>query len=326
MGRRSPGRSGGRAAAPDGRGRWKIGCPGTGRPGAGRPAIGRPGTGRACRLAFATGLSARGGGGGALYTGRGPVWGTIIRRGGTAGAAGRCGAGGAAGVAVACACAGGCAGGGTGATAGGTACTGGSGTTVRGTGGVTRGFAVCGAGGCSAADGALGATDGGAAGLTGTAGCCTAAGGAAADLISADGVAGAAGGGTGRFTGGAAAACCFCVISLSTSPGLEMCDKSILVLMASASSARAREVFAEPAACLSAWAWKCARTLSASSASIELEWVFFSVTPTSCRTSRIALLLTSSSLARSLIRIFIRLLCPPFVFPVKSSYQPHGSF
>ena len=39
MGRRSPGRSGGRGAptpAPCGRGRWKIGWPGTGRPGAGR--------------------------------------------------------------------------------------------------------------------------------------------------------------------------------------------------------------------------------------------------------------------------------------------------
>jgi hypothetical protein len=131
-------------------------------------------------------------------------------------------------------------------------------------------------------------------------------------LLSAGGAAGA----TGRFTGGAAAACCFCVISFSTSPGLEMCDRSILVLMPSGSSARAREVLAEPPACVSDWAWKCARTLSASSASIELEWVFFSVTPTIGRTSRIALLLTSSSLARSLIRIFIRLLFPPFVFPL----------
>src|SRR5579863_947737 len=39
IGRRSPGRNGGRvpgAAALPGRGRWKIGCPGTGRPGTGR--------------------------------------------------------------------------------------------------------------------------------------------------------------------------------------------------------------------------------------------------------------------------------------------------
>ena len=36
MGRRSPGRNGGRLVGAPGRGRWKIGWPGTGRPGAGR--------------------------------------------------------------------------------------------------------------------------------------------------------------------------------------------------------------------------------------------------------------------------------------------------
>jgi hypothetical protein len=56
---------------------------------------------------------------------------------------------------------------------------------------------------------------------------------------------------------------------------------------------------------------KCFRTRTGSSSSIELEWVFFSVTPTSGKTSRITLALTSSSLARSLIRIFIRSLFPP---------------
>src|SRR5579864_387864 len=56
----------------------------------------------------------------------------------------------------------------------------------------------------------------------------------------------------------------------------------------------------------------CARTFSASCSSTELECVFFSVTPTSGSASRIALLLTSSSLARSLIRILlIRLFFPP---------------
>jgi hypothetical protein len=59
---------------------------------------------------------------------------------------------------------------------------------------------------------------------------------------------------------------------------------------------------------------KCFRTRSASSSSIELEWVFFSVTPTSFSTSRIALAFTSSSLARSLIRIFIRSVFPPGTF------------
>jgi len=47
------------------------------------------------------------------------------------------------------------------------------------------------------------------------------------------------------------------------------------------------------------------------------------VTPTSVNTSRIALLLTSSSLARSLIRILlIRLFVPPDC-AAKPSYQPH---
>jgi hypothetical protein len=43
---------------------------------------------------------------------------------------------------------------------------------------------------------------------------------------------------------------------------------------------------------------------------MELEWVFFSVTPTFGKTSRISLLFTSSSRAKSLIRIFIRLFVP----------------
>ena len=78
IGRRSPGRSGGRDPGAAGRGvRWKIGCPGTGRPGAGR--IGAPG-----------------GGTGALYTGRGPVCGMIMRGCGVAGIGGFGGADGAA--------------------------------------------------------------------------------------------------------------------------------------------------------------------------------------------------------------------------------------
>jgi hypothetical protein len=90
IGRRSPARNGGRApgaiGAPDapgapgalagpadwpGRGRWKIGCPRTGSP---------------VRLPIDAedgGWAARGGaGGGAVYTGRGPVCGTIMRRAG----------------------------------------------------------------------------------------------------------------------------------------------------------------------------------------------------------------------------------------------------
>jgi len=48
-----------------------------------------------------------------------------------------------------------------------------------------------------------------------------------------------------------------------------------------------------------------ARTFSASSASMELECVFFSVTPTAVKASRIDLLFTSSSRARSLIRTLL---------------------
>lgn len=51
--------------------------------------------------------------------------------------------------------------------------------------------------------------------------------------------------------------------------------------------------------------WKCRRTRSASSPSSELEWVFFSLTPTSSRTSRMARLFTSSSRAKSLIRTLL---------------------
>src|SRR5580704_955800 len=56
---------------------------------------------------------------------------------------------------------------------------------------------------------------------------------------------------------------------------------------------------------------------------MELEWVFFSVTPTAVSTSRMALLFTSSSLARSLIRtLLIRPFLPRVV--LRSSSQPHA--
>ena len=94
------------------------------------------------------------------------------------------------------------------------------------------------------------------------------------------------------------------VTAFSTSPGLEMCDRSILGLN---SSADARDdVRLAPGSACSA---KYFLTRSASSTSMELECVFFSVTPTLMRASRIILLFTSSSLARSLIRIFC---IPPY--------------
>jgi len=152
---------------------------------------------------------------------------------------------------------------------------------------MSRGAGVGGAGGFAAGAGGVGVA-------------LAAGAGGAASLVPT--------GGRGAATGGAAAACCFWVMSFRTSPGLEMWERSILVLISSAS----RPERVERAGAGSAERRKWARTFSASWSSRELEWVFFSVTPTSVRTSRIALLLTSSSLARSLIRI---LLIRPFFAP-----------
>jgi hypothetical protein len=170
-----------------------------------------------------------------------------------------------------------------------------------------------------------GATTGGAAGLTtgdvttallsaaGAAGLDTTAAGFSAEGGGAAGVAftgagGAAGGAAaaGALAGGAGGCCCCCSLSLSslaTSPGLEILERSIFGLT-SVADVLSRED--EPDL-----AEKCFRTRTASSSSIELEWVFFSVTPTSGKISKITLAFTSSSLARSLIRIFIRSLFPP---------------
>jgi hypothetical protein len=138
-------------------------------------------------------------------------------------------------------------------------------------------------------------------------------GGAGAAGFAAIGIAGgfgATGGTAGRGGGGATAASFFWVIAFSTSPGREMCDKSILVLISS-SPRNGRALRAE-GLCASAEPRMYARTFSASWSSMELECVFFSVTPTCGSASRMALLLTSSSLARSLIRT---LLIRPFCFP-----------
>jgi ABC-type sugar transport system permease subunit len=91
-------------------------------------------------------------------------------------------------------------------------------------------------------------------------------------------------------------------MAFSTSPGFDTRDQSIFCFGSGSG-------FAAPAPFLPV-RWKCRRTRSASSASNELEWVFFSVTPTAVRESRIALLFTSSSRAKSLIRT---LLIRPFV-------------
>jgi len=173
-------------------------------------------------------------------------------------------------------------------------------------------------------DAAGGATTGGAE-TTGGAGC--AATGGAAGLVAAGATTGRPAGGTttagfsagacvtggaaGRAATGGVAASFFCVIALNTSPGREMFDRSIFVLISS--SPRGPRELALPAADgPSAEERMYTRTFSASCSSRELECVFFSVTPTNGSVSRIALLLTSSSRARSLIRT---LLIRPFVSP-----------
>src|SRR5450755_1666363 len=148
--------------------------------------------------------------------------------------------------------------------------------------------------------------------------------GAGAFATGIDGAAGggvglAAGGGgamTGRAATGSAAGraggvtASFCwVMAFSTSPGREICDKSILVLISS--SPRSGRAERADGVCASDEPRRWIRTFSASCSSSELEWVFFSVTPTIDSVSRMALLLTSSSLARSLIRT---LLIRPFLY------------
>ena len=165
------------------------------------------------------------------------------------------------------------------------------------------GLAIVGA--CTAAAGAL---------VTGTAGTA----GRTAETAPCAGVAGAKGrlatGGaatTGRGDGGAAATAGRCgagaawrsCSARSTSPGLDTRDRSMLGRFSG--SRRAPEPPRSLPPRVSA-----PRTRSASSPSSELECVLFSVTPTAVSTSRMALLFTSSSRARSLIRT---LLIRPFI-------------
>jgi hypothetical protein len=237
---------------------------------------------------------------------RGPgTWGRAGVAGGAA-AAGRCGGAGGADGAL--------------GAAGAEALTCGVGVTVGAGRGGTLGVVAAGA--CGGTTGATGGATGrggatvagvtilgatGAGGGVGGAAGLGATGVAAAGLVSCTGGGAGFGGATGA---GGAAGCFLSRMAFSTSPGLEICDRSILVLISSGLACGERPVFAE--LCPSPEPLKCARTFSASCSSSELECVFFSVTPTSVSTSRMALLLTSSSLARSLIRILlIRLFVPP---------------
>ena len=288
-----------------GLGRWKIGCPGTGRPGAGRTVV--P-TGAPATPGDAAGLN------GALYTGRGPVCGTIIR------GVGACAGGGAAGAVGLAAMVDGD-GGGAAVLSDATAGVVEVGCAAVATDGGTAGFGAIGTAGAAGA----GAADWGG---TGGAGTVKIGRGVEVGTTNLGGAAGGglAGFGRGAFTVGcavpaalastgavgggatAAGACCLLMMAFNASPGLEIWERSILVLISSASARPGREERLEVCAGLALR--RRARTLSASWSSRELEWLFFSVTPISGSTSRIDLLLTSSSLARSLIRI---LLIRPFV-------------
>ena len=217
-----------------------MGCPGTGRPGVGRGLVAD------CWPACARGWD--GAEGGAWYTGRGPVCGTIMRGLGAAGCAGAEGATGFAGADA----------------TGDGACTGGRATGICGLGAVGRlGSELTGGGGTG------GRGDGCGVGVVAAAAeCCVGVGGAATGGLTVAGVitlgagggvaglggaetgafaAGAAGftsgvggWGTGGRTGGGATADCFWLIALRTSPGFEMWDRSILVLMPSTSVRAAR--------------------------------------------------------------------------------------
>jgi hypothetical protein len=115
----------------------------------------------------------------------------------------------------------------------------------------------------------------------------------------AAGLAGVAAGGGGAAFAIAGVSGAGFLIAFRTSPGFEILEKSNFGLGASARDAPRPSPPELLAPC-----FRNLRMRSASSSSTELEWVFFSVTPTFGKTSRISLLFTSSSLARSLIRTF----------------------
>ncbi len=148
--------------------------------------------------------------------------------------------------------------------------------------------------------GAGGSTLGGAAGALAAG----AAAGAAEAAIGAGGSAALAGGVACGRGAGRSASSLRCWIALRTSPGFDTRDQSIFWGPPLSPFAAAEPLRLLPR-------WKCARTRCASSSSSELECVFGSVTPTSRNASRIALLLTSSSLAKSLMRT---LLIRPFTW------------
>jgi len=113
----------------------------------------------------------------------------------------------------------------------------------------------------------------------------------------------AAVGRTGRCTCRASSSSSFFLARMAfiTSPGLEMCERSIFGVMAWA----VRDDAAPACVAGRSPPPKCARTFSASSSSSELECVLPAPRPISFRTSRIWRLFRSNSRARSLIRILL---------------------
>jgi hypothetical protein len=143
----------------------------------------------------------------------------------------------------------------------------------------------------------------GAGGAASTADRCAGAGGVAG--AAGVGAAGGAAAATGRGLGDAASSLRR-RISRIASPGFDTCDQSIFGFCPLPPERCCASEAARLPRC------RYARTRSASSLSRELEWVFFSVTPTAVKVSRISRLLTSSSRARSLIRtLLIRLFNAP---------------
>jgi hypothetical protein len=163
--------------------------------------------------------------------------------------------------------------------------------------GAERGWGTMRRGSGLAAGGA--ATTGGAAGL---------ATGLAAGVAAATGFAGTCG-----WRASSSSSFFFASTAFSTSPGLEICERSIFGVIAGAAPR-------EPAA--PEWApdldpcAKCTRTFSASSSSSELEWVFPAPRPSSAKISRTCRLLTSNSRARSLIRTLLIRLFSGIPFPM----------
>ncbi len=213
-----------------------------------------------------------------MYTGRGPVCGMIIRGSGALGAASFAGA--ALCIWATLLLAGGCAAGGAlpagaagVATRGGTAIAGGA-VLAEAAGVVAAGGVTGTLGGITTTDGGryVAATDAGVtilgAGGAGTsiAGFGGAALGGVTGAAAVSTFASAAGGAAGVLTTRRAAGCSAvsfsCVMARSTSPGREICERSILVLISSSPCA-AREVLAELGAA-SERPRRCLRTSSAS--------------------------------------------------------------